>query len=823
MHLTIFVLIIINLTLTTSKVVRRKEISYCIVTQEDFPDHFDFTKLTNNTIDYKIEHEKDDFLTLQLCKPLKNSCNSLRGYAVCYSKNGKEYAIGKEPPQVNSVKFGETIFRYTGDQCDNNNNYTVNIKMICDFSDKKSDDILWFPTEYNQCDFNLEWRTNHACAKRSLSNCTVDYKSQHYDLRSLINYANNYEVKINETYTVVLNVCHSILYRPNSCKSDTAACLVINGTEIPRNLGTLAGNLKYDEENKTLSLTYKDGGVCNTQSDNYHIQTTITFICNQNAIGTLPIYVGGMENCHYKFNWITAAACSEQVLEKKSLEESHQSICSVKNPVTNFLYNFTSLMNKAFSVHSFGITEIYEFSICGPVINTSCTNGTGTCKIRNNMSGGMGNSNLLWKETGPYLNYTNGSPCGNGIKKMYTIIEFYCNNIENYDIDERPDLCYNIIKVTTELACLESPKSCVTADKEIDLNPLKLRSSNYEIKTGDSDVYINVCRPLVREEETNCPDEVAICKLTRKNGITYPISLGLSNKNPTRSTDRSAVLIYNGGSTCEEDKGKKLKSSISFVCDVKKEKGIPAFLHYKNCTYFFEWKTAVACGKINGQLDKKTCLISNNLGDVQSLSFLKEVMSPQYVVNKSKTYNISLCGFNDCNGGFICANNVIYGTNVNIVFDYTVNSIQINFTQGTKCADGSKAKSSITLVCNQLNSLAKPVIIREEPCNIEFEWPTSKICQRQNNNMNKTQPQSSESGSLSGGQIVGIIFAVFLILIAIIYSTRRWHLVDLITHSRHCDHVRYSRVNTEEEVHLLLDASDPNVIETDSDNDLLQA
>lgn len=88
-----------------------------------------------------------------------------------------------------------------------------------------------------------------------------------------------------------------------------------------------------------------------------------------------------MEECHYKFEWITAAACSEQVLEKKSLEEPNHSICSVKNPVTNFVYNFSSLMNKKYSVHPFGIKELHEFNICGPLLNTSCKGRSGMIDV----------------------------------------------------------------------------------------------------------------------------------------------------------------------------------------------------------------------------------------------------------------------------------------------------------------------------------------------------------------------------------------------------------------------------------------------------------
>lgn len=52
--------------------------------------------------------------------------------------------LGKEPPMV-QVQFGQTIFKYIGEKCTNERNYTVNIRMICDFTAKERNKIEWFP------------------------------------------------------------------------------------------------------------------------------------------------------------------------------------------------------------------------------------------------------------------------------------------------------------------------------------------------------------------------------------------------------------------------------------------------------------------------------------------------------------------------------------------------------------------------------------------------------------------------------------------------------------------------------------------------------
>lgn len=67
-------------------------------------------------------------------------------------------------------------------------------------------------------------------------------------------------------------------------------------------------------------------------------------------------------------------------------------------------------------------------------------------------SGGIGNSNLMWKESGPYLNYTNGDLCYNRKQQRYTLIEFSCGP-DYSDIAEENDLCHNVVKISTPLVC----------------------------------------------------------------------------------------------------------------------------------------------------------------------------------------------------------------------------------------------------------------------------------------------------------------------------------------------------------------------------------
>ena len=118
-----------------------------------------------------IKHDEGVYLSIHVCDQLKKPCNGMDGYSICLSKEGKEIGIGKytfiifynlilniflifikniyifytglEPPKI-VKEFGNIIFKYTGEPCDKRNNYTVNIKMICDLAVKDGNAITLY-------------------------------------------------------------------------------------------------------------------------------------------------------------------------------------------------------------------------------------------------------------------------------------------------------------------------------------------------------------------------------------------------------------------------------------------------------------------------------------------------------------------------------------------------------------------------------------------------------------------------------------------------------------------------------------------------------
>lgn len=67
---------------------------------------------------------------------------------------------------------------------------------------------------------------------------------------------------------------------------------------------------------------------------------------------------------------------------------------------------------------------------------------------------GKANTNLIWEEGGPYLNYTDGDICENGLQR-YTIIAFVCGAEGSPDkpLIMEQNACQLIIHWDTNLVC----------------------------------------------------------------------------------------------------------------------------------------------------------------------------------------------------------------------------------------------------------------------------------------------------------------------------------------------------------------------------------
>ncbi|XP_071630310.1 cation-independent mannose-6-phosphate receptor-like isoform X1 [Temnothorax longispinosus] len=816
----------------TSAVLTVTPSTYCEV-----PDHrlnliYNLTKLSSDKEDVIIEHD-NEMIRMQLCSPLIKKCNNQDGYAICLIKNNTEKGIGRFPPGVDN-KNGRILFNFTGDSCLHGTNYTMKIIMYCDYDVESNSYPELFSHGDQECNLHIVWKTALACVPRTQTNCTVANAGRHYDLSLLTRASENYVIRMrNETKSpkIILNVCQNVIHHGTTCPVKSGVCL--DDPENPDKDSSLGEVQKPPFfRNGSLQIEYQDGALCVQNISTPHVKTTITFICNLEATRP-PEYIGGREVCHYQLIWYTAAACDVETLRNHSAKTAGK--CIVTNPVTNFTYNLQTLMNKDFTVtNSSGV----KFRVCGALTDNTCGTNTGVCNSKRT-SLGKANTNLIWQQGGPYLNYTDGDSCENGMRH-YTVIGFLCEpqGSPNQPLLVKEYPCQTIIHWNTDLVCEKKIKCATDNDDEINLTPLIQSTNNYIIKANGTEFHINICRPLVPTQGVTCAHGSAACKVSvnSKNEYTNEISLGFPEDNPTLNKDLRTVLRYINGSQCPENPAKTISSNFTFICN-NNNQGLPVYKHYANCTYVFEWNTSIACGAVMGGWTAPCTIKDSFLSYEYDLSLLYKKQQIHYVKSRQgKEYALNICGGEKyCNGSAVCREGNGYGSRGSVIFDYSRDDVKLKYSNGSKCNNNSYT-SEVRFICNESMGIGAPKLLLESQCSAEFEWHTEVICVKHANSRNMSREDASSSRILleqfspsHAGAVAGVVLTVIAVLAALIYfrnpveraCCHSW--TNLFSFRRGSGRVQYCRVDTTEEARLLLDASDPTQCQSDSDDDLLHA
>ncbi|XP_053979420.1 cation-independent mannose-6-phosphate receptor [Hylaeus volcanicus] len=813
--------------------------SFCVIKDPVFQVfNYNFTSLSDPTKDTILN---DDYLNetvrMQLCIPLKQKCNGKDGYGICMTRNNTEIGIGKIPPKVN-VKNGRILFVFTGDNCTQTENYTVNIIMKCDYEAGNNPHHELISHTEDQCQLYKVWKTALACAPPTVQNCTVIDNGFHYDLSPLTRYSENYVIRVGTELLpkIILNICHSVIFEYNAlCQMRSGACLQKN-TDSSKLGYTNLGDVTHPPfmENGRLKLEYQDGDMCTMKNISVpHIKTTIYFMCDFNAVDTIPEYIGGSEECHYQIIWKTAAACSIESLRNHSVITAGK--CTVTNPLTNFTYNLQSLTHADYDVTAQNGIQ-YKFGVCKSLDDMKCSSETGVCLTKNSTSIGKFNTNLMWQEGGPYLNYTDGDLCENG-RHRYTVIAFVCGaeGASNKPLVMEQSPCQLIIHWSTNLVC-EKRIKCATTDNEINLSSLIKSTGNYIVKVDkNTEFHINICRPLVSVPGLTCAHGSAVCKayLNLDNEYVNEVSLGFPKESPILDSNRETVLRYISGSPCPENPNKLISSNFTFPCRYN-DKGSPEFKRYENCTYVFEWKTSLTCGAVMGNW-ASPCIIKDQLLSQEcNLSLLHKDKKVYRVKNKQgKEYSISICGEEKfCSGSAVCQGSKGYGSLANVIFDYARDLIKLQYSNGDKCVNNFYT-SEVRFICNNSVGIGEPKLLWESQCSVEFEWQTSVTCTCKSSPSDPTTSSNTHGNvedfsSSHTGTVAGIVLGVIVLVAALLYfrdPDKRACLRSCwnpFSSRRGSGRVQYCRVDTTEEACLLLDV-DPTQCQTDSDDDLLNA
>lgn len=582
--------------------------NYCIIPEPILKVFtYNFTTLTNlkePTRDINLSLNRGS-IRLQLCRELKEKCNGKDGYSICLKKDKKEIGIGKFPAKVD-MKDGRILFVFTGDNCKNDTNYTVKIIMKCDY-EVQGDSKPQLIHETFECTLFLIWRTVAACGRRTTQNCTLTDKATgfHYDLSPLTKYAENYLIPLgNKTAPkIILNVCHSVIFEYDAlCQMTDGACLQDPNKNRYKSLGDVR-KPPYLDNNRNIKLEYEDGAVCKNNKNVINIKTTITFMCDFNAVNTNPEYISGSEECNYQLLWRTAAGCSIEYLKNRTASIPKQSTvkCATQNDEVN-LGLIKSTSNYVIKTDK----TMFYINVCRPLISNLHTNlkcmfdGSAACKVSLDTSVAENEISLGFPKESPIINdnretvlrYTDGSNCPENIERLLSSnITFPC-----YDSDEdspefkRYEDCTYVFEWKTRLTCGAVIGNwiapCIIKEQLLSHEcDLTLLQKVFRIKSKQGKEYaISICNS--NKELTSKSCNSAICD---DNNNNYG---SIANVIFDYGRDVIKIQYTNGGKCADES---SYTSEVRFICTKSMGIGTPKLLWESECSAVFEWYTNVTC------------------------------------------------------------------------------------------------------------------------------------------------------------------------------------------------------------------------------------
>ncbi|MEQ2215217.1 hypothetical protein XENOCAPTIV_029228, partial [Xenoophorus captivus] len=252
-----------------------------------------------------------------------------------------------------------------------------------------------------------------------------------------------------------------------------------------------------------------------------------------------PTLISEMENCMYKFLWLTAAACS--------LNTSQHDECRVTNPAT---------------VDQNNESPDFYINICeplNPIPGVTCPPGAAVC-----------------------MDPDNGPPVGS--PQML-----------------RLQGCLYLFEWATPIVCPDSTQTngCQLKDSQLDFTfDLKSLSGEVQVSTnsveGSSGTYhINVCGSVA---EKACMQS-AVCQVPRSGSAMPSSSFGITKAMTMdfKHEEQAVLMQYGGGDPCPPSSAKR-QSSILFMCDHSAGHGNPQLLtETAGCSTTFQWRTNVVC------------------------------------------------------------------------------------------------------------------------------------------------------------------------------------------------------------------------------------
>lgn len=718
---------------------------------------YDLTSLTLTGQNYKVA--TDDGYVYEL-----NVCGALTSSSPCLAKNPKASSCQTKPSDPTFAKVSGTVsrkltyssntitLRYDGGAAchDSQFNRSTIILFTC------SPGVVGTPQfvqEYDNCTYLFTWATDAACSgEETPIECIARNPNTgvQYDLSPLIKTTGNWEALDNPSspsYKYLINVCHALNPVSNAkCSTKAGACQTSpTNPAVGYDLGLPAAPV---HTGTSLTLTYELGTYCHNNT--YPRSMLITFTCKPGSLGN-PTFITETSQCQYVFQWETSVACDAS-------NGTVSTGCSVRNPLTNNLYDFSGLSNPSgYSVSGGGY--IYKLNVCG-ALSAPCGTQTGvigcqtspTDSTFNRYTGLASASSLTFNNGLITLQYTQGQSCKNNAYNRTTIITFTCaRGVTGAPVfvQETAD-CIYVFTWATDAACSPTDSiSCLLSDPvtsvQYDLSVLTKTTGNWEaVDTRQGYAYrylLNVCHTINPSTETgSCNARGGGCQLSSTNS-SKSYNLGFVSS-PTISSSGAISLLYDSGSSCHQNAFNR-SMFISFTCK-KDSLGVPHFIdETPDCRYIFNWETSAACAPTSANGTSGDCTITNSqTGDVYDFNSLTLSSSDYSVAAGDYVYKLNICGAistacgSTASGVGVCqtkpGDSTFNPKNAGLAtrtLEYKNGVISLTYTSGSACHDSQFNRSTVIIFTCARGVVGAPVFVQETAnCSYVFTWATDAAC-----------------------------------------------------------------------------------------------
>ncbi|XP_061097950.1 cation-independent mannose-6-phosphate receptor [Conger conger] len=724
----------------------------CVVTDPNSLQQYDLSSLTRSersggknwiAMDVSVPSNLRKYY-INVCRPINPVTGCDRLASVCEMKyvpqeggvteavSISNMGVAQRGPVIESE--GRLLLEYTGGStCVSDRGttpYTTLIHLVCSKHAVSGPRYIMS----QNCTSIFLWHTDAACpisrTEDDKNTCSVKDPNTgfEYNLLPLRN-ANGYTAKGNGK-TFLLNICGPVA----QCGPDQAGCEMENGKPVGP-VG-VEKSLQFSTDG-VLTLTYKGALDTPTGTRNTFIISLVCDLDNSNSLRLLPEGIASHVPHDVFFEFKTALACPVAPVDCQLTDSQGRE------------YDLSDLTRddrpwEAIDTSAQAKTRSFYINVCKPLPPVpGCPGGAlGTCGIIDGKGVNLGyvQSNPQAAADGSIsIAYGNGDKCGES--RYSTRIIFQCDDSPGSPMFTQQDGCEYVFTWRTSEACpvhRVQGDNCVVRDPRsgytFDLTSLS--GKDYKVKSQQYEYQFAVCGSL---KEKICTHKdtgnVSSCQV---EGSTHRIA-GLATQTLTYN-DGLITINYTHGETCH--KIYERSTAILFTCDHSKGTGEPQFIkETTDCTYLFEWNTALAC------LPFKTtsCSFKDDEGNSYDLSPLSMPRSnwavDSQMGNKEQRYYINVCkslvpqagSWNCPSSSASClksGDQYVSLGEAESAPHLERDVLVLKYTDGDKCPNGQRNRTTILrFKCDKDKVDSSPTLITAlEDCVYTFMWFTAAAC-----------------------------------------------------------------------------------------------